>query len=70
MLIVDTSGSSKITFTAQSGYSSYSWYVDGEVQSETGTTFTMNISDYSKGYYTVMLIADNHSATEQVTVRK
>lgn len=70
-LLTVVSDSSNITFTAQSGYSSYSWYVDGELQqNETKTTFTMNISDYSKGYYTVMLIADNHSATVQVTVRK
>lgn len=68
-MLTVVSDSSNITFTAQSGYSSYSWYVDDK-QIETGTTFTMNISDYTKGYYTVMLIADNHSATVQVTVRK
>lgn len=70
MLTIDTSDSSKITFTAKSGYSSYYWYVNDEEQSGNETTFTMSISDYSTGYYTVMLIADKHSATVQVTISK
>lgn len=70
LLTLDTSDSEKITFTAADGYLSYYWYVDDIEQSETDTTFTMNISDYSSGYYTVMLVADKYSATVQVTVSK
>lgn len=69
-LSVDASDPSKITFTASADSPCY-WYVDGYLKQKTGTTFTMNISDYpTSGYYTVMAISGNHSATVQVAVTK
>lgn len=70
LLSTDTSSEDEIVFTAADGYTSYAWYVDGKKQSAIGTELTMRSSDYSTGYYTVMLIADGkYSAAVQVTVR-
>lgn len=70
LLSTDTSSEDEIVFTAADGYTSYAWYVDGKKQSAIGTELTMHSSDYSTGYYTVMLIADGkYSAAVQVTVR-
>lgn len=70
LLSAATSSEDEIIFTAADGYTSYVWYIDGKKQSVTDTELTMSSSDYSTGYYTVMLIADGrYSAAVQVTVR-
>ena len=64
------------TFTAKEGYSSYEWFIDGDLQ-ETQTTniFTLNTDNITGGIYTVMLIVttesgDMYSAESQVTITK
>jgi len=64
------------TFTAKEGYSSYEWFIDGDLQ-ETQTTniFTLNTDNMTGGIYTVMLIVttesgEEYSAEWQVTITK
>lgn len=66
-----TTYTTKITLKAKSGYSSYSWYVDGlKKKSSTSNTFTMSIDDYDAGSYTVMLVVGKSSAIVEVAVSK
>ena len=46
-----------ITFTADTGYSSYSWEVDGTRQSANGNTFVFNTQNLSPGVYGIYLEA-------------
>ncbi|MBQ4555564.1 MAG: InlB B-repeat-containing protein [Spirochaetaceae bacterium] len=64
------------TFTAKEGYSSYEWFIDGDLQDENSNKFTLITTNMSSGgIYTVMLIVttesgDMYSAEWQVTITK
>ena len=64
------------TFTAEEGYSSYEWFIDGDLQDENSNKFTLITTNMSSGgIYTVMLIVttesgDMYSAEWQVTITK
>lgn len=64
------------TFTAKEGYSSYEWFIDGDLQDENSNMFTLITTNMSSGgIYTVMLIVttesgDMYSAEWQVTITK
>lgn len=64
------------TFTAKEGYSSYEWFIDGDLQDENSNNFTLITTNMSSGgIYTVMLIVttesgDMYSAECQVTITK
>ena len=45
-----------LTLTADAGYSSYAWKVDGEAQDETGNVLTIDASDWATGVYDVSLV--------------
>ena len=62
------------TFTAKEGYSSYEWFIDGELQGG-DQSFILNTDNMTGGIYTVMLIVttesgDMYSAEYQVTIIK
>ena len=62
------------TFTAKEGYSSYEWFIDGELQGG-NQSFILNTNNMTGGIYTVMLIVttesgDMYSAEWQVTITK
>ena len=68
-----TSGDN-VVFTA-SGYDSYAWYVNGDKQTATSSSFTFNTSSEAGGIYTIMLVVEDsngnkYSAEWQVTVTK
>lgn len=64
------------TFTAKEGYSSYEWFIDGDLQDENSNKFTLITTNMpSGGIYTVMLIVttesgDMYSAEYPVTITK
>ena len=64
------------TFTAKEGYSSYEWFINGDLQDENSNKFTLITTNMSSGgIYTVMLIVttesgDMYSAEYQVTITK
>lgn len=62
-----------ITFTADGGYDSYVWEVDGLVQTESGNTLTVDTESLVKGVYEVTLEAktekDYYSATVLVKIQ-
>ena len=64
------------TFTAKEGYSSYEWFIDGDLQDENSNNFTLITTNMSSGgIYTVMLIVttesgDMYSAEYPVTITK
>ena len=64
------------TFTAKEGYSSYEWFIDGDLQDENSNNFTLITTNMSSGgIYTVMLIVTTNSGEEysaewQVTITK
>ncbi len=53
--ITQTQNSERITFTADQGYSSYTWEVDGTIQSSTGNTFVFDTKSLSPGVYEIYL---------------
>lgn len=62
------------TFTAEDGYSSYEWFIDGELQGGE-QSFILDTDNMTGGIYTVMLIVttesgDMYSAERQVTITK
>lgn len=62
------------TFTAEDGYSSYEWFIDGELQGGE-QSFILDTVNMTGGIYTVMLIVttesgDMYSAECQVTITK
>ena len=68
-----TSGDN-VVFTA-SGYKSYAWYVNGDKQTATSSSFTFNTSSETGGIYTIMLVVEDsngnkYSAEWQITVTK
>ena len=68
-----TSGDN-VVFTA-SGYDSYAWYVNGDKQTATSSSFTFNTSSEAGGIYTIMLVVEDssgnkYSAEWQITVEK
>lgn len=68
-----TSGDN-VVFTA-SGYKSYAWYVNGDKQTATSSSFTFNTSSEAGGIYTIMLVVEDlngnkYSAEWQVKVTK
>lgn len=63
-----------VVFTA-SGYDSYAWYVNGDKQTATSSSFTFNTSSEAGGIYTIMLVVEDsngnkYSAEWQITVEK
>lgn len=64
------------TFTAKEGYSSYEWFIDGDLQDENSNKFTLITTNMSSGgIYTVMLIVttesgEEYSAEYPVTITK
>ena len=59
---------------AKEGYSSYEWFIDGELQGG-NQSFILNTNNMTGGIYTVMLIVttesgDMYSAEWQVTITK
>ena len=62
------------TFTAKEGYSSYEWFIDGDLQSG-NQSFILSTDNMTGGIYTVMLIVttesgEEYSAEYQVTIKK
>lgn len=69
-----TTNGNNVVFTA-SGYDSYAWYVNGDKQTATSSSFTFNTSSEAGGIYTIMLVVvdsngNKYSAEYQVTVTK
>lgn len=69
-----TPNGNNVVFTA-SGYDSYAWYVNGDKQTATSSSFTFNTSSEAGGIYTIMLVVvdsngNKYSAEWQVTVTK
>ena len=69
-----TTNGNNVVFTA-SGYKSYAWYVNGDKQTATSSSFTFNTSSVPGGIYTIMLVVEDsngnkYSAEWQVTVTK
>lgn len=63
-----------VVFTV-SGYKSYAWYVNGDKQTATSSSFTFNTSSKVGGIYTIMLVVEDsngnkYSAEWQVKVTK
>ena len=62
-----------LTFTASSGYSTYSWIVDEEEQNNESNTITLDTSTWAIGIYTVYLEAKDsngkyYSYTAQINI--
>ncbi len=53
------------TFTAGDEYSSYKWYFDGDLQTETSRTFTIDMTNKPDGVYYVILLAEKTDGTHQ-----
>ena len=52
----------KVTFTANDGFASYAWYIDGEKQvNVTGETFEVDTSSRTAANYTVMVIVTDYA---------
>lgn len=73
-LLNPTTNGNNVIFTA-SGYDSYAWYVNGDKQTATSSSFTFNTSSEAGGIYTIMLVVvdsngNKYSAEYQVTVTK
>ena len=69
-----TKNGNNVVFTA-SGYDSYAWYVNGDKQTVTSSSFTFNTSSEVGGIYTIMLVVEDlngnkYSAEWQITVTK
>ena len=69
-----TENDDNVVFTV-SGYKSYAWYVNGDKQTATSSSFTFNTSSEAGGIYTIMLVVEDsngnkYSAEWQVTVTK
>lgn len=69
-----TTNGNNVVFTA-SGYDSYAWYVNGDKQTATSSSFTFNTSSKVGGIYTIMLVVEDsngnkYSAEWQITVEK
>ena len=68
--VTTTSSASTYTFTAPTGYTSYVWKVDGNVQAETGNEFVLDMTSLDTGIHDILLLADDenrhHSWTAQV----
>ena len=69
-----TSNACSVTLTAVTGYSSYSWFMDGVKQSvEANTSNTITMDSVSSGYHTFMVVVIDskgnvYSQTKQVLV--
>ena len=73
-LLEPTKNDDNVVFTV-SGYKSYAWYVNGDKQTATSSSFTFNTSSEAGGIYTIMLVVEDssgnkYSAEWQVTVTK
>lgn len=73
-LSAPTENDDNVVFTV-SGYKSYAWYVNGDKQTVTSSSFTFNTSSEVGGIYTIMLVVEDssgnkYSAEWQVTVTK
>ena len=69
-----TENDDNVVFTV-SGYKSYAWYVNGDKQTATSSSFTFNTSSEAGGIYTIMLVVEDlngnkYSAEWQITVTK
>ena len=69
-----TKNDDNVVFTV-SGYKSYAWYVNGDKQTATSSSFTFNTSSEAGGIYTIMLVVEDlngnkYSAEWQITVTK
>jgi uncharacterized repeat protein (TIGR02543 family) len=69
-----TENDDNVVFTV-SGYKSYAWYVNGDKQTATSSSFTFNTSSEVGGIYTIMLVVEDsngnkYSAEWQVKVTK
>ena len=52
----------KVTFTANDGFASYAWYIDGKKQvNVTGETFEVDTSSMDAANYTVMVIVTDYA---------
>ena len=66
----------KVTFSANGGFKSYAWYIDGEKQVDvTGETFELNTSSMDAANYSVMVIVKDsskvyYSATAVLELKK
>ena len=63
-----------VTFTAADGFDSYAWYIGGEKQSETSTTFAIDTSTMKPANYKVMVIVadgdEYYSATADLEIKR
>jgi hypothetical protein len=70
--ISQTSNGNTITFTADSAYTNYKWYVDDVLQSSNNNTFAFDISTLQNGVYSIYLEAKKdgryYSSTIDVNV--
>lgn len=53
-----------VTFTAETGWTSYTWKVDGTVQSATGNVLRLDTTGWSEGTYDVTLSASKTGASD------
>ena len=66
----------KVTFTANSGFESYAWYIDGDLQATaTSATFEVDTSSMDAANYSVMVIVTDssqvyYSATAVLELKK
>ncbi|MDE6704721.1 MAG: leucine-rich repeat protein [Treponemataceae bacterium] len=62
---------SVVTISAESGHSSYTWFVDMQKQSVTESVFSLDTADMKAGLYSVMVVIDGrYSATATVEILK
>ena len=66
----------KVTFTANDGFATYAWYIDGEIQANaTESTFIVDTSSMEAANYKVMIIVTDsdgnyYSATADLELKK
>ncbi|MBQ7159808.1 MAG: hypothetical protein IJS09_10380, partial [Treponema sp.] len=61
-----------VTFTAEEGWTTYTWKIDGKVQTTTGNILKVDTTDWGKGSYDITLIVTKSDANDlysaQVTI--
>lgn len=66
-----TANENIVTISAESGHSSYIWFVDMQKQSATENAFHLDTTDMKAGLYSVMVVIDDkYSATATVEILK
>lgn len=56
-----TADSTSVTFTADSGYSSYTWAIDGSSETTSSESYTIELSSLGTGNHTLLLVVTDAS---------